>query len=298
MGPESSIKTSEAAYGRRQNPGQLKMRSWRLQWAFEELTSGANFRRHRTVLKSPWKFWFALAAKLIPRVWKHPVTLRLKKGGVFDVAEFMTLYVYKEIFVDGCYDYPALAEEEPLIVDIGANTGLFAVRMKQLYPKSRVECYEPFGPNYEQLSKTLTRSGFDGCRAYKEGVGATARVEKLYVHPRNLAGHSIYSDMATSAEHVEIRLVDLRSVIDRLNGATCSLLKLDCEGAEYEIIKSLDKNSAPLFKNIVFESTPSTYDVNELTRHLQAIGYRTGTHNGLHVARYETTESAAPDRSL
>ena len=54
------------------------------------------------------------------------------------VKEFMTLYIYKEIFVEGCYDLSLATDPAPFIIDVGANTGLFIIRMKQLYPNAKV----------------------------------------------------------------------------------------------------------------------------------------------------------------
>ena len=49
----------------------------------------------------------------------------------------MTLYIYKEIFVDRCYDL-TLDRSFPVIIDIGANSGLFALRIRQLYPSAQI----------------------------------------------------------------------------------------------------------------------------------------------------------------
>lgn len=81
-----------------------------------------------------------------------------------------------------------------------------------------------------------------------------------------------------SENHVEIDLVSLADALKLLNGRPCDLLKLDCEGAEYEIIKSIDKEMAKCIRKIVFEITPSLYDTNEISEHLKDLGYRMGRH--------------------
>jgi hypothetical protein len=93
------------------------MKSWRLSWAITEISDTSNFSKHTQALHSSWKFWVALVFKLVPGVWPFTIQLRLRQGGVVAVKEFMTLYIYKEIFVEGCYDDPA-----PFIIDVGTNT--------------------------------------------------------------------------------------------------------------------------------------------------------------------------------
>jgi FkbM family methyltransferase len=263
------------------------MKSWRLKWAWTEISNPSNFYKHSQALYSSWKFWLALVAKFIPSSWVCPIQLHLKKGGVVNVRDFMTLYIYREIFVDNCYDYPPLSTQEPLIIDVGANTGLFAIRMKQLYPRAHVFCYEPFPSNYDQLKQNLEQSQFDSCYLFEKGVGGTARKEKLFIHHRNIGGHSIYKDQSSGGEYVEIELIDITEVLRNIDRRSCNLLKLDCEGAEYEIIKSIDKNTARHIEYIVFEPTPTIYDIKELLKHLEDIGYHVEMHKGLGVALYE-----------
>ena len=125
--------------------------SWRLKWALNELCDVSHADAHRHTLHSWWKYWFAIVAKFLPGLWPFAIRMHLKSGGSFLFTEFMTLFIYKEIVIDKCYDDPALLVEDPIIIDVGANIGLFAIRMKQLYPRSTIYCYEPMPFNYAQL---------------------------------------------------------------------------------------------------------------------------------------------------
>lgn len=260
------------------------MKSWRLNWAFAQISSAGGHSKHREALESPALFWVALAAKLIPNLWGRPIHFRLKRGGKFSVKEFMTLYIYKEIFIDGCYDAPSLPGQSPVIIDVGANTGLFAIRMKQLYPSANVFCYEPMPGNFKQLQDNLLASGLQDCAPIQEGLGKNVRTEKLFIHKRNVGGHSIYSAIASSSKSIEIHLVDIRTALSRIGGRDCTLLKLDCEGAEYEILSSLDEETAQRIERIIFEPTPALYNVVELNSHLTKIGYDVKWNEGIFVA--------------
>ena len=262
------------------------MKSWRLSWVIKELSDFSNFAKHKKVLESPWKFYFGLIVKFVPGIFCFPITLKLIGGGEFEVKEFMTLYIYKEIFVDKCYDLPALQGNNPTIIDVGANTGLFAIRMKQQYNNSTLHCFEPFPSNYAQLQRNIDRSQLSDVNISMKGVGNSARKQKLFVHSKNVGGHSIYAKATDGNRYVDIELVDIRQIINLLNGRDCDLLKLDCEGAEYEIIKSMDRDTASRIKLIIFEASPELYDLHELNRHLSDIGYSVERKKGLSVASY------------
>ena len=96
------------------------------------------------------------------------------------VKEFMTLYIYKEIFVDGCYDLSLASGPAPFIIDVGANTGLFIIRMKQLYPNSRVAGYEPLPSNFLQLKRSIELSRLDHVDIFMQGVGVL-RESRSYI---------------------------------------------------------------------------------------------------------------------
>src|SRR5206468_8154676 len=111
------------------------MAFWRVRWMASQLADFDGFRRHAAILSNPTSFYWGMLATLRDHALKQPMVLRLLDGGIIRIPQFMNLYVYKEIFVDRCYDVP-LGRTDPNIVDVGANTGLFALRMKQLYPQA------------------------------------------------------------------------------------------------------------------------------------------------------------------
>ena len=248
------------------------MKSWKLNWIKNEAFDLSEYKKHKRELKSPLDFYLAVLVKAIPNFWKKPIRLRLRKGGEFKVVDFMTLYIYKEIFVDQCYDFPVLGES-PTIIDIGANTGLFGIRMKQLYPNSKIYCFEPFPPNNGQLQENIKQSGYEGISVFQNGVGGKTRTEKLFIHKTNVGGHSIIKSETGSEEYEEIEIISLKDIFKNQGLTTCSLVKLDCEGAEYEIIKSIDNELANSIDKIVFEPTRSLYDVQELRQHLASLGF-------------------------
>ena len=110
------------------------------------------------------------------------------------------------------------------------------------------------------------------------------RNEKLFIHDRNVGGHSINAAIANNGPSINIHLVNIKTALERLGGKVCSLLKLDCEGAEFEILTSLDDTIARRIERIVFEPTPTIYKIDVLKRHLETIGYKVLWNNGVYIA--------------
>jgi FkbM family methyltransferase len=253
--------------------------SWRLRWTMREITERGGYRKHRSALKHPSHFYLALFRKLVPGLSHKEIPLHLSDGHVLNVHQFMTLFIYREIFVDRCYDV-RIDRTDPVIVDIGANTGLFALRMKQLFPAAKVVCYEPFPPNFAQLQQTISSNNLAGVSAVPKAVGARKGSALLYIHERNVGGHSFYPAQASSRQSIAVEVMDLDSVLAECP-APVDLLKLDCEGAEFDILMN-SSNLSRKVRQVIFEPSPKLYDIRKLLGCMNAMGFQHEWRNGLY----------------
>jgi hypothetical protein len=127
-----------------------------------------------------------------------------------------------------------------------------------------------------------------------EGVAGSARTDKLYLHPRNIGGHSIVAARAgVGATSVDIRLVAVEQVLEALGGR-CDLMKLDCEGAEFEIVASLTARDAARIRHLLIEPSPRLYDVATLAARLRALGYDVQYQRGLFIASRSAADARVP----
>lgn len=252
---------------------------WRLKWTLAQFAQPADYRKHSAVLQSAPAFYFTALEKLMPGLSPEMKYLALTDGHVIPVRDFMTLYIYKEIFVDRCYDL-ILDQPAPVIVDIGANSGLFALRLKQLYPSAKIACFEPFPPNFAQLENTIAVNRLDGVTPLQKAVGARPGRAKLFIHKRNIGGHSFYAAEAHNTDHVDVEVIDLPSILGDLRQEV-DLLKLDCEGAEFDILMNLAESDARQIRRVIVETTSALYDVDQLTAKMTSLGYRYQPRNGL-----------------
>jgi FkbM family methyltransferase len=272
---------------------------WRARWAMQQLLDARGYARHACVLASPVDFYIALLRELAVERSRGQRSLVLKTGHRIPVAGFMSLFIYKEIFVDGCYDVQ-LGRDDPVVVDVGANTGLFALRIKQLYPRATVLCFEPFEDNFDELRRTLQLNGLaDGSvSCLRKAVGSREGSAKLYVHKHNIGGHSLFPDLADSTESVDVQVISIASILETL--PRLDLLKLDCEGAEFDILTSLRHEHAAMIGRMIVEMTPRLYHPSELMRRMEGLGFDYLWRNGLyefvrHVGVSEGNRGPPPD---
>ena len=148
-----------------------------------------------------------------------PLSIQLRKGNKADYLVFGEM-------VMGAYRLACHVSPRPsAVIDGGANIGLFSLFAHAAFPGVRFTCYEPDADNVVQLRKNLEANGIDAKVIPKALWSKTA---ELYFHP----GESYSGFVDSEPSGYPISCV-LPTVPD-----DC-WLKLDIEGAEYEVLPAL-----------------------------------------------------------
>jgi len=138
---------------------------------------------------------------------------------------------------------PRIRKDDPdiVILDIGANIGAFSIAACKYYPEARIYAFEPLPQNYENLVKNLEINGCSGnVVAVHSGVGKSDKPATMNAKiAKNSGGASMYTKPDKSILNVkDIPMTTLDSIIETYNitGKSISLLKIDCEGCEYNTL--------------------------------------------------------------
>ena len=118
------------------------------------------------------------------------------------------------------------------VVDIGAHIGSFSILASSLGGK--VCAYEPYYGNFDLLRNNVFLNDVP-VKCFDVGVMGRGGWRNLHIRRRNLGGCSFYT---TDLDTIKVRCVLLRDVFHTNHIGVCDFLKLDCEGAELEILKS------------------------------------------------------------
>ncbi|MGH9590967.1 MAG: FkbM family methyltransferase [Terracidiphilus sp.] len=114
------------------------------------------------------------------------------------------------------------------IVDVGANAGFFSVAARGRYPRATIHAYEPNPRVLPFLNANVSELGI---RVFPEAVGISDGFASIEDDgPSNLARTHTSGDGG-------IPMVGFEKAIQRIGGQV-DLLKLDCEGAEWDLFQS------------------------------------------------------------
>ncbi|MDB5313203.1 MAG: epsH 2 [Gemmataceae bacterium] len=129
--------------------------------------------------------------------------------------------------------------DPPVVLDVGANAGLFALYARLTYhPAAVVHCFEPCPSTLDLLRRNVAR--LPGVTVHPVGLGRRDADADLLVHPTNSAAHSLDPALVSRpAARVRVRVRDAGAVWDELGLDEVDVLKVDAEGAEVGVLEAL-----------------------------------------------------------
>ncbi len=144
-----------------------------------------------------------------------------------------------------CYEvvsgqvYPILPfiRDVHTVVDIGANVGAATIYFAQHYPKARIFAFEPATTTYELLvknTKDLNLVSIFNLGLYDQDMEAP-----LFIGQDDSVTNSIAASCENTGNYCQISLRDAKSVFQEQKIESIDILKLDTEGSELPILRSI-----------------------------------------------------------
>ncbi|MFM7672891.1 MAG: FkbM family methyltransferase [Bacteroidota bacterium] len=191
-----------------------------------------------TGIGSLTKRWFANPYRAIGLSWfqvkllKHlpdgPLRTRTLLGkSIWFTSPSELIHGLNEIFVDKIYEQAL--PSDAFILDCGANIGLSVIYLKQHCPNAHIIAFEPDAANFALLNKNVEAFGLQQIELHE------AAIWKENTTLQFKSSGSMGSSLQTHASDtgVTVRAVRLKDLLNR----PIDFLKIDIEGAEYDVIK-------------------------------------------------------------
>lgn len=206
------------------------------------------------------------------------------------VNEHETRLLYEEIFLHRTYARQELQlGEGSTVFDVGANIGVFSLFIHVHHPAAQIYCFEPVKPLYEKLQHNLRTHGVRA-KAFNVGLSDVSRAARFQYYPGYsvMSGELSYADTAADlayvkkcairaadmtqeedqlllqeldeilarrfkAEAVECQLERISDIIVRDSLPEISLLKIDVQRAELDVLNGVDEEHWKLIKAVIVE---------------------------------------------
>jgi FkbM family methyltransferase len=179
---------------------------------------------------------------------------------------------FKDVIIYEVYDKLNIPEKLNLILDVGSHVGFYA--LKYASTTNRVVCLEPNPLNYSLLCLNVKLNKLYNVTNLNVALWKE-RGEVLMIFERNSVAHHI-TTRPNNAKSVSCHKVQSIAIGDLISMfGDIDVLKIDIEGAEYDVIPSLDKIYLDRIKSIIMELHSENYEANLMIKEvLQRAGFR------------------------
>lgn len=191
----------------------------------------------------PLSYYNLIFSELIIFKTRNNKSIKIRKNST-DLMALINVWLLEEYKKPNCE-----IRSEDVIIDIGAHIGLFTIYASQFCERGKIFAIEPKKENYDLLLINIKENNLKQVKAYNRAVSQSNTFVKLYINEDD-SGHSLYD---LSDKYIKVESITLQKILDDNDIAKCNLLKLDCEGAEYEILKSLSISSFEKIEKIIME---------------------------------------------
>ncbi len=171
-------------------------------------------------------------------------------------------------------------ERGGVVYDIGANIGYFTMlAARRVGPAGQVYAFEPVARNAAAIERSARLNGFDAVEVFERAVGAAGGIAELNL-ARHIGGAMLASVGAPPdrSGSVDVEVVALDEFVDALGLRPPSLVKIDVEGAELDVLRGMTgtlKAQAPVLIVELDDATAAGLETKarELAALLAGLGY-------------------------
>jgi FkbM family methyltransferase len=205
--------------------------------------------------------------------------VQLRGSGLkFKVRGKMDVWSLKETLLDRFYERFGFAVQDGwTIVDIGGGIGDYTIFAAHGREQARVIAFEPFPDSYRLLQDNLALNQIHTVQLSTQAVGSQTGIMQFVAGPADPLSRqtSVLSGVATG-EGLPVQSVSLGAVLEQLAGGSIDLIKLDCEGAEYDILMNSPAAVLEKIDRIVLEyhDDVTPYKHGDLVKYLTEQGFQ------------------------
>jgi FkbM family methyltransferase len=221
-----------------------------------------------------------------------PFELRLRSDEILSLRERTDLVIFWLVFVRR--HYPVLSSDS-VIVDVGANIGLFTLYAAREAPGARIVSIEPFPDTCQRLRQlvetnrltervTILNCAISGVSGTATMDAASAEIPSQYkrIHSEATKAlntrHRGEAALQQTGGGVAVRTDTLQQVLETIQAPRADLLKMNIHGSEYEVLMGTPPMALRAFRRIAvqYHQLPAEAGVgkDDLFLHLDRAGFQ------------------------
>ncbi len=166
-----------------------------------------------------------------------------------DVEDSKSIVDFADELYQDIYELDKMdLKPDDVFIDVGANIGFVSLFVAKKYPGTKIIAFEPAPDTFNALEKNIAQNDAQNVVAINKAVNGDGRDLELLIMPGDSGASNAFGteelvdrftkDMGATVVTVPATTID--HVFKEYEIEKCKVLKLDCEGAEYEVLRTTD----------------------------------------------------------
>lgn len=183
---------------------------------------------------------------------KKSAIIKLKNNLVFHINEPISLWALGEVFVSE--DYKLNLKSVKVILDIGAHIGISTLYFSINYPGCKIFAYEPSSANFKYLSRNIQTNKLTNVKTFLLAVSDIPNQKvKLIKSANSMTSSTLKNNVKTNCVFEHVKTTNINNIININHINVIDILKIDCEGEEYNILLNIDRSIFDKIKSFAIE---------------------------------------------
>jgi FkbM family methyltransferase len=202
----------------------------------------------------------------------YPTYLRLRRGDHIRLQELTDLKAFWQIYLRRVYRVEA---SDQVILDIGANVGLFSLYAARQAPAARIIAVEPFPQTFQRLLEIVADHLLTDRIICLDCAISGAGGPRLMANGPSPSQQRALAAAGRNAPGIQVHSKTLRELLQEQALNRVDLLKMDIEGSEYEVLLSTSLDVLRMIRRIAIEyhGDCKPYTKLQLFDHLRQAGF-------------------------
>lgn len=202
---------------------------------------------------------------------KYPFVLKLRRGEQIRMEELTDLKAFWQVFLRKVY---RVRPEERVILDLGANVGVFTIYAARIASSAKIFSVEPFPDTFRRLVATVHDHQLENrvmCLNF-----AAAGANGIRVMPdASVPSQRRFLSTAKVGSGTQVAGKTLDTILEENNLTRIDLVKIDIEGSEYEVLLSASAKVLAQIDRIALEyhGDSEPYSKEQLFGYLREAGF-------------------------
>ena len=205
------------------------------------------FKKLKLTIKtiSNWYLWLLDYFRLT-----KSSTYHLRNGLIFETCKgaYNTFFY---VWIRDSYKARENIGQNNTVIDIGSNIGFFSILASELCGKGKVYSIEASPLNFKKLEKNVEINNIKNIELFNFAIGSSNDVRELGISKESVCCRLYENDL--DMEIMKVQGKTLNDLIREKQIKKIDFIKIDCEGAEYEIFESLDDANFEKIKLLAME---------------------------------------------